>query len=257
MKNLPDKEAGHVWRQIREGIDATSLLNYLKTGNVLLQMAVAPETRFRYELPYRTEMPEYYLGDNPYIDSMIYGASSLYPKTERSKNPGRTATSRAGNRASNEYQGAYLKPFHAAEVIDPRLTDAKISSWTAVCKDDVLMRQLLSVFLRCEYHLTSAFQKDYFLDDLVANRKKFCSSLLVNVVLAYSCVRYSPLILFLIFRHVYEAPLLMKPRSAIRVSQTVLNTGIPKRSCIASLWKRSAYGSLKVMNQRLQQFKPE
>ncbi|KAL6798401.1 hypothetical protein J3E68DRAFT_399708 [Trichoderma sp. SZMC 28012] len=188
LKNLPDREAGHVWRQIREGIDATSLLNYLKTGNVLLQMAVAPETRFRYELPYRTEMPEYYLGDNPYIDSMIYGASSLYPKTERSKIPGRTATSRAGNRASNEYQGAYLKPFHAAEVIDPRLTDAKISSWTAVCKDDGLMRQLLSVFLRCEYHLTSAFQKDYFLDDLVANRHKFCSSLLVNVVLAYSCV---------------------------------------------------------------------
>lgn len=202
MRNLPEKEAGRVWHQIREGTDAMSLLNYLKTGNVLLQMAVAPETRFRYELPYRTEMPEYYLGDNPYIDSMIYGASSLYPKTERSMISGRTATSRAGNRASNEYEGAYLKPFHAAEVIDPRLTDAKISLWTSVCQDDGLMRRLLSVFLRCEYHFTSAFQKDYFLDDLVANRKQFCSSLLVNVVLAYACVRYSPLVLFSFLSHV-------------------------------------------------------
>ncbi|OPB40292.1 Zn2Cys6 transcriptional regulator [Trichoderma guizhouense] len=166
-----------------------SLLNYLKTGNALLQMAVAPETRFRYELPYRTEMPEYYLGDNPYMDSMIYGAASLYSKDdERSKIAGRTATGRAGKRASKGYQDVYLKPFHAAEVIDPRLTDAKISSWTSVCKDDVLMRRLLSVFLRCEYHFTSAFQKDYFLDDLVANRKEFCSSLLVNIVLAYACV---------------------------------------------------------------------
>lgn len=175
-------------------MDAATLLNYLKTGNVLLQMAVAPETRFRYDLPYRTEMPEYYLGDNPYMDSMIYGAASLYSKDERPKIEGRTATGRAGKRASNGYQDVYLKPFHAAEVIDPRLTDAKISSWTSVCKDDVLMRRLLSVFLRCEYHFTSAFQKDYFLDDLVANRKEFCSSLLVNIVLAYACVWYSPLI---------------------------------------------------------------
>ncbi|KAL6699759.1 hypothetical protein J3F84DRAFT_361663 [Trichoderma pleuroticola] len=188
LRKLPDQEADHIWDKIRNGEEAMSVLNYIKTGSVLLQMAVAPETRFRYELPYRTEMPEYYLGNNPYMDSMIYGASSLYPKDERSRISGRTATSRAGNRAPNEYQDVYLKPFHAAEVIDPRLTDAKISSWTGVCKDDGLMRQLLSVFLRCEYHLTSAFQKDYFLDDLVANRKQFCSSLLVNIVLAYSCV---------------------------------------------------------------------
>ncbi|KAL7913972.1 hypothetical protein GGI35DRAFT_231253 [Trichoderma velutinum] len=188
LKNLPDQEADHVWHKIRNGVGATTLLNYIKTGNLLLQMAVAPETRFRYELPYRTEIPEYYLENNPYMDSMIYGASSLYSKDERSRISGRTATSGAGNLPSNNYQDVYLKPFHAAEVIDPRLTDAKISSWTAVCKDDGLMRQLLSVFLRCEYHFTSAFQKDYFLDDLVANRKEFCSSLLVNIVLAYSCV---------------------------------------------------------------------
>ncbi|KAL6803079.1 hypothetical protein GGI42DRAFT_19984 [Trichoderma sp. SZMC 28013] len=190
LRSLPDPEADHVWHQIREGLDATSLLNYLKTGNLLLQMAVAPETRFRYELPYQTEMPVYYLGDNPYMDSMIYGASSLYPQDARSRISGRTATNRGGKRASNGYQDVYLKPFHAAEVIDPRLTDAKITLWTSVCKDDGLMRRLLSVFLRCEYHFTSAFQKDYFLDDLVANRNEFCSSLLVNVVLAYSCVCY-------------------------------------------------------------------
>ncbi|EHK27097.1 uncharacterized protein TRIVIDRAFT_21401, partial [Trichoderma virens Gv29-8] len=182
LQNLSEKEAETVWQKIRSGVDATTLLTYLKAGNLLLQLAVAPETRLRYEFPYQSKMPEYYLGNNPYMDSMIYEAASLYSQAS-----GSTASNRADDPYSN-VRDVYLKPFHAAEVIDPRLTDVKISSWTAVCKDDVLMRQLLSVFLRCEYHFTSAFQKDYFLDDLVANRSDFCSSLLVNIILAYSCV---------------------------------------------------------------------
>lgn len=50
----------------------------------------------------------------------------------------------------------------------------------------------LGVFLRCEYQFTSAFQKDYFLEDMASHRAEFCSSLLVNVILAYSCVRRCP-----------------------------------------------------------------
>ncbi|KAL7936549.1 hypothetical protein V8C35DRAFT_295798 [Trichoderma chlorosporum] len=188
LKSLDDEEANHVWQRIRSGIDAATLLNHLKAGSLLLQMAVVPETRFRYEFPYRSEMPEYYLANNPYMDSMIYGAASLYSKgKQHSRSPGHATSNDSG---SGNVQSVYLKPFHAAEVIDPRLTDAKISSWTTVCKDDVLMRQLLGVFLRCEYHFTSVFQKDYFLDDLVANRRDYCSSMLVNIVLAYSCVCY-------------------------------------------------------------------
>jgi hypothetical protein len=81
-----------------------------------------------------------------------------------------------------------LKPFHAAEVIDHRLFDVKLSLWTTVCNNDILMRDLLSVWLRCEYHFTAAFQKDLFLEDMGAQREDFCSSLLVNVMLGYSCV---------------------------------------------------------------------
>ena len=56
-------------------------------------------------------------------------------------------------------------------------------------KTIALMRDLLRVFLRCEYHFTAAIQKDLFLEDMAAQREDFCSSLLVNMVLAYSCVR--------------------------------------------------------------------
>ena len=92
---------------------------------------------------------------------------------------------------SHEYQSLYLRPFHAAQVVDPLLSNVKISSWTNACNDDVLMRNLLGGFLLCEYHFTAAFQKDLFLEDMAALREDFCSSLLVNVILGYSCVPYS------------------------------------------------------------------
>jgi hypothetical protein len=145
-------------------------------------------------------MPDYCIENNPYLDSIIWGAASLYAQ-DSSRRPNAVAVAAssssssssaagpAGDYGTEGYESIYLKPFHAAEVVDPRLSDAKISAWTSVTSDDVLMRELLKVFLRCEYMFTSAFQKDYFLDDLVARRDEFCSSLLVNIILAYACVR--------------------------------------------------------------------
>lgn len=188
LSNLPDKDAADVLRRIRAGTDAATILNHAKTGSLLLQMAVSPETRFRYEFPYRSGMPEYLLPDNPYLDSLIYESAGLSSQLQGSSVLGHFAPQLAG---TEEYQSAYLKPFHAAEVVEPRLSEVKPSSWTTVCDDDVLMRDLLSVFFRCEYQFSAAFQKDLFLEDMAAHRQDLCSSLLVNVVLAYSCVRYS------------------------------------------------------------------
>lgn len=185
---MSEEEAQYVFQRIRNGADTTTILEHLKAGNLLLQLAVVPETRYRYEFPYLSQMPAEYLVDNPYMESMIYDAASLYPLDHIPNDSRRAASSRADNLGTNEYQSLYLKPFHAAQVIDPRLSDAKISQWTAVCKDDALMRELLGTWLRCEYQFTAAIQKDYFLEDMIAGRRDFCSPLLVNIVLAYSCV---------------------------------------------------------------------
>lgn len=84
----------------------------------------------------------------------------------------------------------YLMPFHASRVVEPLLTDAKPSLWTEVCKDDALMRDLLGVWFCCEYSFASIFQKDLFLEDMASQNEDFCSSLLVNAVLAYCSVCY-------------------------------------------------------------------
>ncbi|KAK2590782.1 hypothetical protein QQS21_011536 [Conoideocrella luteorostrata] len=184
LKNLPRQEAQNVFERIRSGTDILTILNHVKVGNVLLQMAVSPETRLRYELPYLPEIPEEFVPNNPYLDSMVYEATSLYETHSRG-----TSSSLITNLGS-EYQNLYLMPFHSARVCDAQLSIVKPSLWTTVCDDDALMRDLLEAFLRCEYHFTAAFQKDYFLQDMAAQRQDFCSSLLVNIVLGYSCVCY-------------------------------------------------------------------
>ncbi|KAK2604444.1 hypothetical protein N8I77_007374 [Diaporthe amygdali] len=191
LKTLPDQEAQFVLQKLRSGSGISAILNQVKAGDLLLQLAVSPETRFRYEFPYQSEMPRDIVIDNPYLDSLIYEAASLYSPSQRPKPSGHTETGEITNLKSAECKSLYLKPFHAAQVIEPRLSDARPSLWTTICDDDVLMRDLLGVFLRCEFHFTAAFQKDYFLEDMAAQREDFCSSLLVNVTLAYSCCCYS------------------------------------------------------------------
>lgn len=78
MRTLPDREAQDVLQRLRSGADVAAILNQVKAGNLLLQMAVTPETRLRYEFPYRSEMPFDCGPDNPYLDSLIYEAASLY-----------------------------------------------------------------------------------------------------------------------------------------------------------------------------------
>lgn len=191
LRDLPDREAQYVLQSLRSGSGVRAILNQVKAGDLLLQLAVSPETRFRYEFPYRSEMPQDFIIDNPYLNSLIYEAASLYPPSQHPESSESTSTGRMPGLRSTEYRSLYLKPFHAAQVIEPRLSNARPSLWTTICDDDVLMRDLLGVFLRCEYHFTAAFQKDYFLEDMIAQREDFCSPLLVNVTLAYSCVQYS------------------------------------------------------------------
>ena len=121
--------------------------------------------------------------NNLYLELTLYEAASLYP-------PGALASnlSLILGSAEESLRSLYLEPFHAAEFVDPLLSDAKPSLWTSICQDARLMRHLLAVFLRYEYQYTAVFHKDHFLVDMIAQRHEYCSSLLVNIMLGYACV---------------------------------------------------------------------
>jgi hypothetical protein len=83
----------------------------------------------------------------------------------------------------SEYHSMYLKPYHAAELVDP-LLDVSVSSWTSVISDNELLRHLLSAYFIHQHPRFFPFHKDIFLRDMGGGRTRFCSPLLVNAVLA-------------------------------------------------------------------------
>ncbi|ETN39142.1 uncharacterized protein HMPREF1541_05365 [Cyphellophora europaea CBS 101466] len=194
-----DQDGLDILRSIKSGTSAEDICNHYQHANLQSQLALVPETRLRFEFPYLSTMPESLLvGDSPYLHSLLYEIAPVYhPPTSVAPSPQLDSASLSSrfqfsncSARTEEDRSLYLKPFHAARVIEPWLSDVDLSSWTTICNDNMLMRDLLRVFLRCEYQFSAAFRKDLFLEDMATRRDDFCSSLLVNAVLGYACVCY-------------------------------------------------------------------
>jgi hypothetical protein len=126
-------------------------------------------------------MPSYLqTSTNPFIHTLIHewnendhaGTASVPPLWE----------------SEEKCKAQYLRPVHAASIVDPRMDEIIPSKWTTVNADDDLMRTLIRAYFLYEYDWFTFFHKDYFLDDMLAGSSTFCSPLLVNAILAVGCV---------------------------------------------------------------------
>ncbi|KAK2608972.1 hypothetical protein QQS21_002452 [Conoideocrella luteorostrata] len=174
LQTRSQSEADEVYSRIRRGTSPESILRHIKEGDLLLQLALRPETRYRYEFPFIKEMPAFLQSaDNAYLNSLVYEWTRIDAQAHQVS---------AGGAGENETP--YLRPYHAAELWDARIDAIKPSHWTTVSTDDTLMRKLLTAYFLYGSQFFICFQKDYFLEDMASNRRRFCSSLLVNAVLA-------------------------------------------------------------------------
>ncbi|KAK0730418.1 hypothetical protein B0H67DRAFT_32036 [Lasiosphaeris hirsuta] len=199
LQTRPEQEAEDLLQRIRRGADANSILRHVNYGDVLVQLALVPEARYRYEFPYKTDMPEFLLRpDNPYLDSELYElalrtapdspGSHHRHQRRRLLGPGDRSSSSPDSTPDAELQSdPYVKPFHAATVVHPLLDTVRPSRWTSVSSDDNLMRKLLHEYFLHEYDYFTFFHKEYFLEDMASGRLRFCSQLLTNTVLCVGC----------------------------------------------------------------------
>ncbi|KAK4661170.1 LOW QUALITY PROTEIN: uncharacterized protein QC763_704630 [Podospora pseudopauciseta] len=198
LRSRPQHEANSVFKRIRTGDDPQSILRHVEHGDLLLQLRVVPESRYRYEFPFMSPLPaRLQTQDNPYLGSLIYEWEVERPRSPV-RSPKRRGKQLETDRSASEESttpgpGPYVKPFHAAEVHDPLIDSAEPSKWTGVTTDNTLLRSLLRSYFLHEYQWFSAFQKEYFLSDMIADRRQFCSPLLVNAVLALACHSYREL----------------------------------------------------------------
>jgi hypothetical protein len=178
IRTRPEAEAASIFKKIRDGEDVRSVVRQTHDADLLLQLQLEPETRYRYDFvfPYNNYMPQSLrTEDNPYLSSLVYEATFAGSGSKDLS-------------LSDKHQPQYLKPYLAASVMDPRIELVRPSTWTSVSDDDNLMRSLLKIYFLHEYPLITCFHKDYFLDDMISGSTEFCSSLLVNCILAQACV---------------------------------------------------------------------
>ncbi|KAH7191430.1 hypothetical protein BKA60DRAFT_662003 [Fusarium oxysporum] len=180
IQTRPEAEAHEIVRRIRAGTDAETMAHQLSTADLLLQVQLEPETRYRYQFLHSALMPSYLqTPTNPFMHSLIYewnekdeaGKVSVPPLSE----------------SEQRYKAQYLRPVHAASIVDPRMDEIVPSKWTTVDADDDLMRTFIRAYFLYEYDWFTFFHKDYFLDDMLAGSSTFCSPLLVNAILAVGC----------------------------------------------------------------------
>lgn len=176
LQTMNERDAADVFRRIREGGNAEAIVQHVQEGSLIMELALAPETRTRYEFPYISTLPTA-LRDNIYFQSQVYEA------VQASAAIGGGSLIRLPTFESN-----YTKPLQAAAIVDPLLVDAKPSQWTRVSSNDSLMRKLIEGYIKYEYPWGFVFHKDYFLEDMASGSNRFCSPLLVNALLAKACV---------------------------------------------------------------------
>ncbi|UPL02438.1 hypothetical protein LCI18_013372 [Fusarium solani-melongenae] len=178
MQTRPESEAFEIFRLIRAGADPETIMRQLTTADLLLQVHLVPESRYRYQFPYSSQMPAYLQSpNNGFMKSMVYEWNAGdNPRSSQLLSPN-----------DEKFKAHYLKPFHAATIVDTRLAEIMPSRYTTVHADDGLMRTLLHNYFLQEYDWFTFFHKDFFLDDMIAGTGTFCSPLLVNAVLAVGC----------------------------------------------------------------------
>lgn len=170
-------------QQIRAGADVETVVKTIRDGDLLIQLALQPEYRFRYEFPYLDGMPpSLEQQQNPYLHSTLY-------EKLRALSPHRVMSQDCQRSVEDEQERAYMMPYHAAELADPRIATIDVSRWTAVHPNNTLLRALLEIYFLFEHPFHTYFHKDLFLEDMANGRERFCSRCLVNAVLAAAWVR--------------------------------------------------------------------
>ncbi|EXL70936.1 hypothetical protein FOPG_13305 [Fusarium oxysporum f. sp. conglutinans race 2 54008] len=185
IQSRKEEDVHDIVRRIRRGDSTRAILQQLRDGDLLLQMSLVPQSWCRYSFPLTRDMPLFLNArDNPYLNSLIYKETMEHPCVRATNENNKTPT--YSNRLIQ-----YHLPYHAAKVVDPRLSSGNMIHWTSVSVTGALFSELLQMYFLYEYPIFPFLHMDSFLEDLVTSRRQFCSSLLVNAVLAAGCQGYA------------------------------------------------------------------
>lgn len=193
IKTRPDPDVAAIVARIRQGAHVDDIVRFVKEGDILIQLSVAPDTHITYTFPFSPRMPAVLFANPsiPYMNSLLArgamdnpGESSSFPPPSLAHSPGTVGQLDIDLNTWNMYQ----TPYHSVELVDPRIGSVKASRWTTVTSDNTVVQKLLQIYFIFDFPFYTFFHKDHLLKDMAEGRERYCSSLLVNVILAQACV---------------------------------------------------------------------
>lgn len=195
IKTRPDPDVTAIVARIRQGARVEDVVRFVKEGDILIELSVAPDTKYTYTFPFSHRMPSLLLANAaiPYMNSLIArgaldhrDSNSSFPPPSLAHDPNTVGQLDIDLDTWNMYQ----TPYHSVELVDPRVGSVKASRWTTVTVDDALVQKLIQIYFLFDFPYYTFLHKDHFLQDMVEGRERYCSSLLVNVILAQACVSH-------------------------------------------------------------------
>ncbi|KAB5528009.1 hypothetical protein GE09DRAFT_975620 [Coniochaeta sp. 2T2.1] len=76
----------------------------------------------------------------------------------------------------------------ANDYCDPRLQQLNIAFWTTAPISNASAASLISLYLKVDHPTLGLFDSNLFVGDLITNRVRYCSRLLVSSILVWACV---------------------------------------------------------------------
>ncbi|OTB06793.1 hypothetical protein M426DRAFT_9225 [Hypoxylon sp. CI-4A] len=150
----------------------------VKISNRQLMAGLIPETQQTPDVPSMAQ------GDTPSTSAATGGPSEGTPMSGIT--PTLLETSDSGTGSFEPLQSMHT-------IVDDRLKSIDFQRWTNVPITNELAAMLVSLYLEIDHPWCPLFDADLFLDDCVQGKTHFCSTLLMNSLLAWTCQSYSNL----------------------------------------------------------------
>ncbi|KAI0127424.1 hypothetical protein BJ170DRAFT_694222 [Xylariales sp. AK1849] len=189
LKDRPESDANVILERLRSGTEIHSLISFIKEGDLVGELqkssvaSVLPQEHHSTEVMLNINHPQAYPPLPPLNKSSAQlglkekNILNLDPEEEDS-----VAAEEVLNAKSLERPHRYY---------DDRLREVDASRWTKVTNQNVVVANLLSLYLSWDHATLRTLDEDYFLDQISTGGTDYCSPLLVNAMLAAASLNYA------------------------------------------------------------------
>jgi hypothetical protein len=156
---LSGNNSANVIRQLRNGDPLEHIMQGLKSSSI----SVSNESHVHYPLDSTESTPK------------IAGSSSVDPSSQKN------------HIRSQRYHGQQIilgDQIDSSEPLRHHGPTYNNEPWTSVTSDGALVEHLLALYFCWEYPICATVSQEHFMDDFKKGRRRYCSSLLVNALLA-------------------------------------------------------------------------